>query len=720
MTTVPVAGATLLYDKCMEIARNLWWSWNPEVITLFRDIDPHRWRQLDHNPIALLKEKTPEQLESIATEHALHSRILYAWWLLKEYESNKPEWARMHAGVLSARPVAYFSLEFGIHESLPIYSGGLGVLAGDHIKSASNLGVPLVAIGLFYSQGYFKQHLDATGWQKEEYIDTNVDDLPLTLACDKSGNPIQIEIATNTGTLRAKVRQMKVGRVLLLLLDTDVEGNSPEDRQLTARLYGGDNRIRLRQEMVAGIGGVRALTAMGITPSVWHLNEGHCVFATLELVRQRIVNQGMRFEDACTRVAEHTVFTTHTPVPAGHDRFHVSLIREHLEPMCRELGISVERLMEMGRDPYDPNGDPDHQFCSTVLGLKMSRHVNAVSALHGRVSRRMWKHLWPNREEHEIPIGHITNGVHLASWCATSMAVLFDRYFPRNWMNRIGEPELWQDVYRIEPEVLWEAHQLLKSELVTFVRRRLARQARYRGESDDAIAATQNVLRTDALTIGFARRFATYKRATMIFSDPERLLKIIGAEDRPVQLIFAGKAHPADRPGKEFIQAISNMRRDPRLADRVFFIEDYDINVARHMVQGVDVWLNNPRRPLEASGTSGQKALLNGALNLSILDGWWAEAYNGENGFAIGIGEGHVDEHIQFQHDAESLYKVLEDDVVPMYFDKDSHGMPRRWVQYMMNSIASLAWRFSAERMIADYVRQAYLPAAGGVSCEAK
>ena len=722
MTTSPASGNTnsspSLYDKCMEIASNLWWSWNPEVISLFRDIDPIRWRQLDHNPIAMLKAMTPEELEHAATEHALHSRVHYAWWLLKEYESKKPRWAKTHAGVLSARPVAYFSLEFGIHESLPIYSGGLGVLAGDHIKSASDLGVPLVAIGLFYSQGYFKQHLDISSWQHEEYLDTRVEDLPLTQALDMDGNPIQIEIETKTGILRAKVRQMKVGRVLLLLLDTDVDGNSPEDRQLTARLYGGNERTRLRQEMVAGIGGVRALAAMGITPSVWHLNEGHCVFATLELVRRRIHDQGMEFDDACTRVAEHTVFTTHTPVPAGHDRFHVSLMEEHMEPMCRELRIPLSRLMEMGCDPHDSNA-PGQQFCSTVLGLNMSRHVNAVSALHGRVSRRMWKHLYPNKAEHEVPIGHITNGVHLSSWCAESLRFLFDRYFLRDWTERIGEPHAWQEVHQIESAVLWESHQLLKNSLISFVRRRLVRQMRYRNEPESAMEAMQNVLCPDALTIGFARRFATYKRAAMLFSDPDRLARLICDERHPVQIIFAGKAHPADDPGKALIQQICDTRKDPRFADRVFFIEDYDINVARHMVHGVDVWLNTPRRPLEASGTSGQKALLNGALNLSVLDGWWAEAYNGENGFAIGVGEGHADERIQAQRDAESLYQVLETQVTPMYFDRDAHGVPHRWVEYMKNSIASMAWRFSAERMVGDYVRQAYLPAAGGVSCEA-
>ncbi len=703
------------YEKCVALARNLWWSWHADVINLFRDLDPIRWRQLDHNPIALLSEFTPERLEMRASELVLHSRINQAYRRLKEYMSEVPRWGRTHAGVLGSKPVAYFSLEFGVHEAVPIYSGGLGVLSGDHIKSASGLGVPLVAIGLFYDQGYFKQHLDINGWQNEEYLDTKVENLPMEPALGADGKPITVRIDTRTGKLLAKVWLMHVGRVRLYLLDCDVPSNSPEDRDLTSRLYGGDNRTRVRQELVAGVGGMRALKALGIAPGVYHLNEGHSAFATLEAIRTYMKDDGLNFDAALREVAQRTVFTTHTPVPAGHDRFDRNLIEEHLGPLRDELGISTEQLMGLGR--VEPQNEHE-TFCMTVLGLKLSRRANAVSNLHGHVTRRMWAHLWPWRVEEEIPIGHITNGVHIQSWLAWQMQQLYDRYFPANWMHRMGEPDVWQVIHEVDPGELWETHYALKNLLLAFVRRRVSRQCRRRGESDEVVEAARNILDPNVLTIGFARRFATYKRATMLLNDPDRLSAMINDPERPVQFIFAGKAHPADEPGKQLIQRIANLRHDPRFAGKIAFIEDYDINVCRHMIQGVDVWLNNPRRPLEASGTSGQKAVLNGALNLSILDGWWAEAYDGSNGFAIGKGTAHVDDRVTDARDAADLHRTLTEEVIPLYYDRDIDGLPRHWVKRMMNSISSLAWRFSADRMVADYVRHAYLPAAGGLSCE--
>ncbi len=707
--------AETMYDKCTALARNLWWSWHPEVINLFRELDPIRWRQLDHNPIALLAEFTPERLETRASELVLYSRINQAYRRLKEYLATTPLWGATHTGVLGAKPVAYFSLEFGLHESIPVYSGGLGVLSGDHIKSASALGVPLVAIGLFYDQGYFKQQLDANGWQNEEYLDTKVQDLPMEPARGPDGRPISVEIQTRTGLLRAKVWLIRVGRVNLYLLDCDVPSNSPEDRQLTSRLYGGDNRTRIRQELVAGVGGVRALRGLGITPGVYHLNEGHSAFAGLEVIRTCMKDDGKSFDDALREVAQNTVFTTHTPVPAGQDRFDGALIEEHLGPLREELGISPEQLMGLGR--VEPQNDQE-LFCMTVLALKLSRRANAVSNLHGHVSRRMWAHLWPWRVEEEIPIGHITNGVHVESWLAWQMQQLYDRHFPVGWVSRMHEPDPWQRIHDVDPGELWETHLAMKNLLLAFVRRRVSRQCRRRGESDDAVEAARNVLDPNILTIGFGRRFATYKRADLLMTDMDRLAAMVGDAERPMQLIFAGKAHPADEPGKRLIQKIANLRHDPRFAGRVAFVEDYDINVCRHLVQGVDVWLNNPRRPLEASGTSGQKAVLNGVLNLSVLDGWWAEAYNGLNGFAIGYGTHHVDDHITDARDAEDLYRVLEQEAIPLYYERDIDGLPQQWVQRMMNSISSLAWRFSAHRMVADYVLQAYLPAAGALSCE--
>jgi starch phosphorylase len=704
-----------LYDKCMALARNLWWSWHPEVTNLFRELDPVRFRQLGHNPIALLAEFTPERLESRAAELVLYSRINQAFRRLKEYLAAESTWSHVHAGVLGSKPVVYFSAEFGIHESVPVYSGGLGVLAGDHIKSASGLGIPLIAVGLFYKQGYFRQELDIDGYQHQEYILSREENLPIARALDIHDKPVVVQIDTRSGPILAQVWRMSVGRVNLYLLDSDVEGNKPEDRELTSRLYGGDNRIRIRQELVLGIGGVKAIRAMGITPGVYHLNEGHSAFATLEAIRGRMERDGYSYEEAVRRVSRQTVFTTHTPVPAGHDRFDSGLIEEHLGPMRDAMGISHDHLMSLGRVETHNHDEP---FCMTVLALKLSRRANAVSALHGHVSRRMWNSLWPSRVEEEVPIGHITNGVHVPSWLSWQMLQLYDRIFPAGWFRRMGEPDVWQKIYEVDAGELWETHYALKNLLLQFVRRRLARQCRRRGECDEAVEQARTVLDPNILTIGFARRFATYKRADLVLSDLDRLLAMISDPDRPIQIIFAGKAHPADEPGKALIRKIANLRHDERTSGRIVFVEDYDINVCRHLIQGVDVWLNNPRRPLEASGTSGQKVVLNGGLNCSILDGWWAEAFDGRNGFAIGRGETHAQDEITDMRDAAALYEVLEKEVIPLFYDRDTDGLPREWIRMMKNSISSLAWRFSAHRMVMDYARACYVPAAGGVSCD--
>ena len=706
-------GPDLVYHKCMAIARNMWWSWHPEVVHLFRDIDPVRWRELDHNPIALLREFTPETLAYRAGERVLHSRINYAYRRLGEYINSSSTWAHTHAGVLGSKPVAYFSAEFGLHESLPIYSGGLGVLSGDHIKSASGLGIPLVGIGLFYNHGYFKQRLSADGYQSEEYIEHNIENLPLTPARTASGSPFIVTLDTRPGELHAKVWKLAVGRVTLFLLDSNFEGNRPEDRELTSRLYGGDERTRIRQELLIGVGGIRTLQAMGITPGAYHLNEGHSAFATLEAMRFKMVEDGLSIEDAQREIANATLFTTHTPVPAGHDRFNPDLIEEHLGPLRDGLGISHEHLMSLGRVNTADQREP---FCMTVLGLKLSRRANAVSQLHGHVSRRMWRPLWPNREETAIPIGHITNGVHVQSWLAEQMLQLYDRHFPAHWTTHMGEPGVWQSIHQVDPGELWETHNALKNMLLAFVRRRLARQMGQRHEAQENIDLAMRIGNPSALTIGFARRFATYKRANLIFSDIDRIAAIVNDTTRPVQILFAGKAHPKDEPGKRFIQEIANFRGDSRFAGKVIFIEDYDINVCRHMIQGVDVWLNNPRRPLEASGTSGQKVILNGGLNLSILDGWWAEAYDGTNGFAIGKGTSHADDRITDSRDASNLYEALEKQVIPMFFNRDQDGLPAAWIQHMRNSISTLAWRFSSHRMVMDYARMGYVPASGGLS----
>jgi starch phosphorylase len=702
-------------ERLWALARNLWWSWDHDAVSLFRDLDPVRWRELNQNPVSLLAEFPLAKLESRAAELVLHSRINYAYRRLQEYLAADRTWGARHAGVLRPCPVAYFSAEFGIHESLPVYSGGLGVLSGDHIKSASDLAIPLVGIGLFYGQGYFRQRLDHQGWQQEEYLETDINQLPLEIAIGKNGRPVVVQTDTRSGPIYARVWRVKVGRCDLFLLDSDVEGNSADDRALTSRLYGGDRRTRIRQELLLGVGGFRALKEMGITPGVLHLNEGHSGFAVLEAVRSRMQEEGIGFEAAVPRVSREVVFTTHTPVPAGHDRFDADLVEEHLGPLRDGLGLSPETLMGLGRETP---GNHNEAFCMTVLGLRLSRRANAVSALHGEVSRAMWTGLTPGKHEDEVPIGHITNGVHVPSWLAPQMFRLYDRHLGTNWHQQSSEAKIWEGIENVDDGELWETHLSLKSQLIEFVRRRAVEQAERRFESREVLQRLGKVLGPDALTIGFARRFATYKRANLILADIESLASMVNDPKRPVQFVFAGKAHPHDEDGKRVLQQIAQLMRNSRFADKFVFVEDYDINVGRHFVQGVDVWLNNPRRPLEASGTSGQKVVLNGGLNLSVLDGWWAEAYDGMNGFSIGTGRTHSDMKVHDTRDGEDLLRTLREQVIPLFYQRDRDGLPRGWIQRMKRTIRTLGWRFNADRMVMDYTTKCYIPAAGGTSSD--
>jgi glycogen phosphorylase len=704
-------------EKLWALARNVWWSWDQDCVSVFRDLSSTRWRKLNQNPITLLNEMPFGEIEQRATERVLHSRINYAYRRQQEYLADDRTWGAGHAGVLRPRPVAYFSAEFGLHESLPIYSGGLGILAGDHIKSASDLDIPLVGIGLFYGQGYFLQRLDEHGWQHEEYVETDVNQLPMQPAIGVNGEPVVVEIETRGGAIRAKVWQVKVGRCDLLLLDSNVAGNAPEDLDTTSRLYGGDARTRIRQELLLGVGGFRALKAMGITPGVLHLNEGHSGFAVFEAIRTRMEEEGLDFYAAARQIPREVIFTTHTPVPAGHDRFSPDLIEEHLGPLGDQLGISHENLMGFGREHPTDNGEP---FCMTVLGLKLARRVNAVSSLHGEVSRAMWRGLYPGGSEDEVPIGHVTNGVHVPSWLAPQMRRLYDRHLGVGWQRQSGASQTWSAIESVDDGELWETHLALKAQLLDFARRRAREQAERRKEPPEAIKRLDKVLSPDALTIGFARRFATYKRANLLLKDMERLAVMVNDAKRPVQFVFAGKAHPHDEPGKKVLQQIAQMMRNSRFANNFLFIEDYDINVGRFLVQGVDVWLNNPRRPLEASGTSGMKVVLNGGLNLSILDGWWAEAYDGMNGFAIGTGRTHSDMDLHDTRDGEDLYRVLIDEVIPLYYSRDRDGLPRGWIKRMKRTIRTLGWRFNADRMVMDYTLKCYVPAAGGTSSEVR
>ncbi|MGB6130935.1 MAG: alpha-glucan family phosphorylase [Acidobacteriaceae bacterium] len=704
-----------LQERLWSIARNIWWSWDQDSTALFRDLNPSRWNELNHNPVSLLNEMPLARIEQRAAELALHSRINYAYRRMREYMHADQTWGAIHAGILRPRPVAYFSAEFGLHESLPVYSGGLGVLAGDHIKSASDLDIPLIGIGLFYAQGYFRQWLDEKGWQQEDYLDTDTSHLPMEPAIGMNGKAVTIEISTRGKPIFAKVWRLKVGRCNLFLLDSDIEGNAPEDRDLTSRLYGGDHRVRIRQELLLGVGGFRALKAMGISPGVLHLNEGHSGFAILEAIRTRMHEEGMNFASTAPRVSREVVFTTHTPVPAGHDRFDAGLIEEHLGPLADELGLSSGELMALGREDVHNRSET---FCMTVLGLKHSRRANAVSALHGDASRQMWTGLYPGKDEDDVPIGHITNGVHVPTWLAPQMARLYDRHLGSDWHSRSGRAQTWERVESVDDGELWETHVGLKLRLLEFVRRRAMDQAERRGEPRDAVLRLGRVLSPDALTIGFARRFATYKRANLILTDIEKLTSMVNDPKRPVQFVFAGKAHPHDEPGKKVLQQIAELMYDSVFADRFVFVEDYDINVGRHFVQGVDVWLNNPRRPMEASGTSGQKVVLNGGLNLSVLDGWWAEAYDGLNGFAIGTGRTHANMDVHDNRDCEDLYRALRDEVIPLYYQRDQDGVPRGWIRRMKRTIRTLGWRFNADRMVMDYTLKCYVPAAGGTSSD--
>ncbi|MFH0965143.1 MAG: alpha-glucan family phosphorylase [Planctomycetota bacterium] len=697
-----------------ELARNLYWTWQPDVIGLFRSINPSLWREVNHNPVEFLSHLSEQELQKTAAEQAIEVRINRAFHHLRGYLGETRTWGALNAGRLNAHPVAYFSAEFGLHESLPLYSGGLGVLSGDHLKAASDLGVPLVGVGLFYAHGYFNQLLDRDGWQREEYFASDVDKLPLERAIGSDGKPLRVTVETSSSVITLGVWTVRVGRNRLILLDSEVDENSREDRTLTHTLYGGDRRTRIRQELIIGVGGVRALTALGIRPGVIHLNEGHSGFAVLERAAKLMARENRPFHEIQEKAASRNVFTTHTPVEAGHDRFAPDLVEETLRPLRESLRLSPKEFLALGRVKDNDDREP---FCMTALCLKMSRWVNAVSAIHARVSRTMWRHLWPSLPEHQVPIGHITNGVHVASWLSPDMERLYNSYLKPGWQSRGSFRETWEPVGGIDDIEFWETHEISKVRLVDWVTRSVRRQCARRGETDENCPYVSPRLDPGVLTIGFARRAATYKRACLILRDLDRLDRLVNNPKTPLQIIFSGKAHPADDPGKRLIQEVFRVTRDGRFAGKIIFIEDHSISVGRHLVQGVDLWLNTPRRPMEACGTSGQKVVVNGGLNMSILDGWWAEAYDGTNGFAIGVGYEHSDPEHQDELDTQAVYDLLERTIVPMYYERNGGGIPLRWVAMQKRAIQTLAWRFSADRMVRDYTLACYLPAAGGLTC---
>ncbi len=709
--TEPVHNDVL--RKLRELAQNLWWSWEPDVRALFRELDPELWHVTHHNPVAILARLDPAEVSRRVHDLEMLTRINQAHRRLGDYLAGD-SWGLTHAGPLRARPVAYFSAEFGIHQSLPIYSGGLGVLAGDHLKSMSDLGVGVVGVGILYHEGYVHQHLDSEGWQQDAYEPIAPHEMAIEPLADlgglgglggAGGEPVRVEVDLPGRRVALRIWQAFVGRSRLLLLDARDDANSPADRELTARLYGGDHETRIQQELLLGVGGYRAVKAVGFTPSVLHLNEGHSAFALLERGREIVERQGVSAAEALREVAATSVFTTHTPVEAGHDRFPIELAASHLEPLAAGLGMPLDEVLALGRE----RAGEAVPFCPTVLALKLSRRANGVSAIHGRVSRRMWQHLWPGRAEEEVPIGHVTNGIHVKTWLATDMQRLFERHLGAAWAESLTRANLWAGIDRVPDAEIWEVHQVLKARLFAFIEgRRLGRRQRL------GIPGEPPPLDPEILTLGFARRFATYKRADIFFHDLDRLERLVRHPERPLQILFSGKAHPADMGGKKLAQRVANLGRDPRFAGRISFIEDYSMHIGRQLVQGVDAWLNVPRRPQEACGTSGQKVILNGGLNVSILDGWWAEAYEGGNGFAIGSGEIHVDVAEQDRRAAEDLFTLLEEEVVPLFYARDAEGVPRGWIARIKRAIRTLAWRYNADRMVQDYVERCYMPAAGG------
>jgi len=688
------------------LAYNLWWSWNADAVALFRRINPDLFEALDHSPIRLLGATPQSRLEELAADNAFLAHLDRVASALQHYLSA-PTWYTTNFPQDLSLWIAYFSAEFGIHESIPVYSGGLGVLAGDTLKSASDLGIPLCGVSLMYREGYFRQYLNAEGWQQERYPENDFFTLPLLPVQDETGKPLLVSVPLANRQVRLRVWKVQVGRVSLYLLDANIPENTVEDRAITAQLYGGDQHMRIQQEIMLGIGGIRALRAMGKMPTVCHMNEGHAAFTALERIRILMEEQKVDIDTALEVVKAGSCFTTHTPVPAGNDVFPLDMVEYYLGDYLRSMGMDRQRWAELGRVHSQNEQEP---FGMTVLALKMANVSNAVSKLHGVVTRKMWKDLWPGLPPQEVPIIYITNGVHTQSWLSPEIATLYDRYLGIQWVEKPTDFAIWKRVEQIPDAELWRTHERARERLVAFARQRVKAQLKRRGSPPSEIAAADEVLDPDALTIGFARRFATYKRGDLVFRNPERLAQLVNNKERPVQFIFSGKAHPRDQGGKELIQRVVHFSRRPEFRRRIVFIEDYDMNVARHLIQGVDVWLNNPRRPLEASGTSGMKAAANGGLNLSILDGWWCEGYDGDNGWAIGAGEEYTDLTYQDEVESRALLEIIENDIVPTFYRRGADGLPREWIRRMKRSIFTLVPFFNTNRMVEEYTEKCYLP----------
>ncbi|MCD4824754.1 MAG: alpha-glucan family phosphorylase [Phycisphaerae bacterium] len=691
-----------------ELAQNLWWYWHGEAQNIFRRLDRQAWEECNHNPVALLGTISQDRLAKMANDDGFISHLLRVYSDMEYYMSSKGWWPRTHEH--EQRPlVAYFSAEFGLSECLPIYSGGLGVLAGDHLKSASDLDIPLVAIGLLYQQGYFRQRLNADGWQLELFPRNDFHNMPVQQVRNEDGSPMTISVEFPNRNVLAHVWKIQVGRIRLFMLDTNVPENIPEDRHITAQLYGGDQELRIRQEVLLGIGGTRMLRALNLEPKSFHMNEGHSAFLTLERIRCLMDENGLSFEEAREAVAASNIFTTHTPVPAGNDAFEPWLIEKYLSHYFEHLGLSKDEFLNLGRPEHPGENEP---FNLTIFAMRMSSFRNGVSKLHGNVSRKMWSSVWPSLPIREIPIDGLVNGVHTLTWISHDMASLFDRYLGPGWYEKPGDQNVWQAVQHIPDEELWRTHERRRERLVAFTRRRMKKVLAKRGVGASELAAAEETLDPEALTIGFARRFATYKRANLILADLERLSRLVNRHGKKVQIIFAGKAHPRDNPGKDLIRQIVHTARNEQFLKSLVFLEDYDMNVARHMVQGVDIWLNTPLRPMEASGTSGMKVAANGGLNISIPDGWWAEGYDPSHGWSIGAGEAYDDLEYQNTVESQALYDLLEKEIIPTFYDRGSDNLPRKWIAMMKSAIANLAPVFNTNRMVQQYAEHYYAPAA--------
>ncbi len=706
---IPTANADLpeRIGRLNELAYNLWWAWNPDAINLYKSLNHNLWDTVSHNPVELLQSISLNVLRSAAEDPEYLANYDKVMADFDAYMNSTDTWFHRNYPNMKDKAIAYLSFEFGLHESIPAYAGGLGILAGDHLKESSDMGLPLNAIGFIYNQGYFVQKISEDGWQETSNFYLDFNKLPIIPLYYEDGRKVMISVNLPGRDIHARIWKIQVGRNSLYLMDTTIDENSPYDQQLTAKLYTADLDTRISQEILLGIGGVRLMRELGINPNVWHMNEGHAAFLSLERCRE-IVASGKTFEEAAEIVRKNDVFTTHTPVPAGNDRFPMWLMEKYFSKMWGELGLTSDQFLDLGKETTTW-GD---QFTMPILALKLSERSNGVSKLHGEVSRAMWHFLWPDRKVEEVPISHVTNGVHSHTWVSRRMGMVFDQYLGTEWRDNLDDVEMWKKVEDIPDEVLWEVRRHQKRQLNSYIARSARRVWVTGSKHPVQIIAGGVLLEPDALTIGFARRFPTYKRGNLILRDYERLLRLLNNTDRPVQFVFSGKAHPADEAGKLILQQLYRAIKDAHTGGRMVFLEDYNMDIARHLVSACDVWMNTPRRPMEASGTSGMKAAMNGALNFSVLDGWWAEGYNGKNGWAIGTEQEYDSTEAQDDADALSLYETLENEIVPLYYDRKDIAAPSKgWMKMMKNAISTLSPMYSTRRMVGDYVRNMYIPA---------